>query len=278
MASNIYACVWNGDIYKQTDGVGDFIALGLTPGSWSGMAAAPNGDVYACAYGGFIHKQTGGVGDFVAQPDYQDLTRNWLGIAVVSNDIIYAIEYNGDIWKKDPSVAHFYKLNQTNRPWTGIAVAPNGDIYAATSTPYGIYKRTSGSGNFISLNQIQASWNGGMAAASNGDIYANAFDETYKQTAGVGDFQNVNRLPGSLPFSNIMIAPNGDIYGCVSSYASGDIYKQTGGVGLFVALNQIHTLWFGMAIANVVSSGISAPCAGGDKDKAEDAYIMSILR
>jgi hypothetical protein len=37
LGSDVYACVYGGDIYKQTGGVGDFVALGQTTRGWRGM-------------------------------------------------------------------------------------------------------------------------------------------------------------------------------------------------------------------------------------------------
>lgn len=47
-SGDVYACVYNGDIYKQAGGTGDFVALGQTSRYWYGMAAAPNGSDYTC--------------------------------------------------------------------------------------------------------------------------------------------------------------------------------------------------------------------------------------
>ena len=39
---DVYASVFNGDIYKQTGGTGDFVALEQTSRTWVGLAAAPS--------------------------------------------------------------------------------------------------------------------------------------------------------------------------------------------------------------------------------------------
>ncbi|MFM8009209.1 MAG: hypothetical protein ACKO86_30800, partial [Dolichospermum sp.] len=64
LGNDIYCCVANGDIYKQTGGVGNFVALGQTTRQWTAMTALGN-DVYCCVVSGDIYKQTGGVGNFV---------------------------------------------------------------------------------------------------------------------------------------------------------------------------------------------------------------------
>ena len=63
-SGDVYACVSNGDIYKQSGGAGAFQALNQTKRLWYGMAVAPNRDVYACDYGGGHVKQHGGSGGF----------------------------------------------------------------------------------------------------------------------------------------------------------------------------------------------------------------------
>ncbi len=57
LGDDVYACVYYGDIYKQTGGVGDFIALGQASRDWRGMTTLGN-DVYASETNGDIYKQT----------------------------------------------------------------------------------------------------------------------------------------------------------------------------------------------------------------------------
>ncbi len=96
---NIYACVYNGDIYKQSGGVGNFVALGqpLPVWPWVGMGAAPNGNIYASTNGGDVYMQTGGVGDFMG---LAQVSRAWYGMAGAPNGTVYAVEAPGDITSK----------------------------------------------------------------------------------------------------------------------------------------------------------------------------------
>jgi hypothetical protein len=55
---NVYAVVFGGNIYMQTNGAGNFVSLSQTTRSWSGMTATSNGNVYAGVYGGDIYMQT----------------------------------------------------------------------------------------------------------------------------------------------------------------------------------------------------------------------------
>jgi hypothetical protein len=92
---DVYAAVLNGDIYKQTGGTGNFVALGQTSRRWDAMAAAPNGDVYAGIQGG-VYKQTGGIGNFISldQP-----IAGLYGMAAAPNGDVYAAANGGDIYK-----------------------------------------------------------------------------------------------------------------------------------------------------------------------------------
>jgi hypothetical protein len=48
LGSDVYACVFNGDIYKQTGGAGNFTSLSQTTRNWSSMTALGSGSIY-CA-------------------------------------------------------------------------------------------------------------------------------------------------------------------------------------------------------------------------------------
>ena len=92
---NVYVCVSNGDIYMQTEGTGDFVALGQVVRHWYSMTAAPNGNVYACVYNGDIYMQAGGTGDFIA---LGQVARNWQSMAAAPNGDVYVCVYAGDIY------------------------------------------------------------------------------------------------------------------------------------------------------------------------------------
>lgn len=69
------------DIYKQTAGAGDFIALNQGALQWTGITCGPDGNVYACVWDGSLYKQTGGAGNFV---DLSQTRRDWRGMAAGS--------------------------------------------------------------------------------------------------------------------------------------------------------------------------------------------------
>ena len=167
-ANDVYATAWNmNGIYKQTNGIGNFVSLNQADTSWAGLAVAPDGDVYASSFGGDIYKQTNGAGNFVA---LNQTHRNWYSVAAATDGDIYAVDFGGDIYKQTNGAGNFVALNQTHRNWTGMASSPSGDIYVAEASG-DIYKQTNGAGNFVALNQVSRDWRG-MAVAPNGDVSA----------------------------------------------------------------------------------------------------------
>ena len=60
LGTDIYACVNGGDIYKQTNGAGNFLPLGQTSRGWIGMTTLGT-DVYASVLGGDIYRLTAGI-------------------------------------------------------------------------------------------------------------------------------------------------------------------------------------------------------------------------
>ena len=54
LGNNVYAVVSGGDIYMQTNGTGNFVALGQTSRSWISMTTLGN-NVYAGVNGGDIY-------------------------------------------------------------------------------------------------------------------------------------------------------------------------------------------------------------------------------
>ncbi|WP_434555482.1 hypothetical protein, partial [Prochlorothrix hollandica] len=103
------ASVSGGDIYKQTNGTVNFVALGQTSSDWRAMTTLGT-DLYASVYGGDIYKQTNGTGDFVA---LGQTSRNWYGITTLGTNL-YACVYGGDIYVLNPggvtSIGHSLKV------------------------------------------------------------------------------------------------------------------------------------------------------------------------
>jgi hypothetical protein len=229
--ASVYAGVIAGDIYKQTNGLGNFIALSQTSRSWKGMTSLGT-NVYACVDGGTgnIYMQTGGLGNFVS---LAQTAREWTGMATANGNVYCAVN-GGDIYMQTGGVGNFIALAQTARGWVAMAGRLS-DVYACV---YGgdIYKQTGGTGNFVALGQTSRAWYG--MTALGGDVYAcvNGGD-IYKQTGGTGNFVALGQTSRSW---SAMASANGNVYACVQG---GDIYIQTGGTGNFAALGQTTRLW-----------------------------------
>ena len=217
---DVYACVVNGDIYKQTGGTGNFVALGQGTNAWSHLTVAPNGDVYVCVnnVAGDIYKQTGGTGNFVALGQASTF---WISCAAAPNGDIYACVNTGDIYKQTGGTGNFVALGQTLRNWVSLGAASNGDIYA-TVAGGDIYKQTGGVGDFIALGQTSRQWYG-VTARSNGDIYATVNGgDIYKQTGGTGNFVALGQAARN--WYDLTTDSDDNILGCVFP---GGIYKMS---------------------------------------------------
>lgn len=227
---DIYACVYNGEIYKQTGGVGAFVSVSAGVKKWVGICVAPNGDVYASTDGVSIWKQTGGSGAFV---DLTQTSRPWRKMAAAPNGDIYCCTFAGDIYKQAGGTGNFDPISAGSQYWYGITVAPNGDIYAATYySVKDLWKQTGGAGAFNRLNETARDYTT-ISAAPNGDIYAGAYTSQglYKQSYGVGAFVSVSGT--TRLWIATCVAPNGDVYAVVNN---GDIYKMTSkGLVFFVS-------------------------------------------
>lgn len=213
---DVYACVSNGDIYKQTGGTGNFVALGGTARDWKQMCATSSGNIYATVFGGDIYKQTGGTGAFNA---LGQTARNWYGITEALNGNVYAANQGGDIYIQTAGVGNFVAIGGTSRSWYSLSAAPNGDIYSCIYSG-DVYVQTGSSGAFNALG-ITSTWVA-VAASPNGDIYASRYNgDVYKRTAGIGSFVALGQT--SNDWRGLSFAPNGNCYGFVNV---GDIYIQ----------------------------------------------------
>ncbi len=208
--TDVYACVNGGDIYKQTNGTGDFIALGQTSRAWSGMTTQGT-DVYAGVYTGDIYKQTNGTGDFIA---LGQTSRAWSGMTTQGTDV-YACVTGGDIYKQTNGTGDFIALGQESKDWRDMTTQGT-DVYACVSNG-DIYKQTNGTGDFIALGQESRLWLGMTTQGT--DVYAGVYNgDIYKQTGGVGDFIALGQTPR---FWQVMTTQGTDVYACVFN---GDIY------------------------------------------------------
>ena len=209
-SGDIFAAEFNGDIYKQTDGRGNFIAMNQTPKYWKYLTVSKNDDIYADTLNGDIYKLSGGSSMFIG---LGQTSRDWTGMTA-ANGNVYCAAYGGDIYMQTNSTGDFVGLGQPSLGWCGMTTDSNGNVYCAV---YGgdIYKQTDGIGNFVAMNQTSRNWYY-MTSSPYGDIYAgmNGSGPIYKQTAGQGDFININaaNLYVNNTFSCMCFSPNGNMY------------------------------------------------------------------
>ncbi|PKL31904.1 hypothetical protein CVV43_00440 [Candidatus Saccharibacteria bacterium HGW-Saccharibacteria-1] len=220
---NVYAAVAGGDIYKQTAGNGNFVALGQTTRTWYALAIdSSNHDVYASVPGTDIYKQTGGVGSFVALGQSAAAS---VGLAVdSSNHNVYSAVVSVDIYKRTGGVGSFVALGAGALAWADVAVdSVNHDVYAVVSGG-DIYKQTAGTGSFVALNQVIRSWVGVSIDGSNHNVYAIVnVGDLYIQYGGSGDF-----VPQGQPVKGwSSVSVDSTTHNVYAVHYFLDIYKQT---------------------------------------------------
>jgi hypothetical protein len=234
---NIYACAYNPNgIYKQTDGIGDFISLDVSASiNWMGITEAYNGNVYACAYNnGNIYKQTGGDGSFIS---LNQTLRNWYAMASHQNGDIYCGTVEGGIYKQTNGEGDFILIAQLPT-CLGICISLNNDIYVCSYSS-GIYKQTNCTGDFILIWSTVKNFRG-ITSNSNNDIYTAVFSgDIYKLPNGESNFialGQTHRNWGGIT----ALQSSDDVY---ANEYGGDIYKLTNGEGDFIALGQTTRYW-----------------------------------
>lgn len=158
LGNDLFYCTGKGtlgDVYKQTNATGAFVALGLANENWKGLVAHGS-DLYVCSdsynsSSGQIYKQTGGAGDFVSLAQE---SRRWTGMYSVGEDV-YCGTVNGSLYKQTGGVGDFAEFIPTISTVTFNGLASfNGDMYAC-GTSYNstadIYQQTGGIGSFVPL-------------------------------------------------------------------------------------------------------------------------------
>ena len=161
--------------------------------------------------------------------------RNWIGISIAPNGDVYACVQHGDIYIQSGGTGVFTALGVGDKNWFDITVAPNGDVYACV---FGgdIWKRIGGIGSFTALGQIVRDWSC-ITAAINGYIYAGVSNGyIYRQTTPISGINDFLEYYSVIKnWNGLTGAPNGSVYACVLGE---DIYKDSG--SNFVPLSQTH--------------------------------------
>lgn len=97
---SIYACErTTKQLWKKTNGVGDFTPIELGGKTPQSFCVTPSGDIFFCVYGGAIYRKINGVGDIV---DVGAGNKNWEYMYATKTNDVYACVYNGDIYKAAP--------------------------------------------------------------------------------------------------------------------------------------------------------------------------------
>jgi hypothetical protein len=63
---NVYACVFNGDIYKQINGTGNFVAMGAGNRRWFGVMVSTDNYLYANEFDGDVYKSPMNIVNFTS--------------------------------------------------------------------------------------------------------------------------------------------------------------------------------------------------------------------
>jgi hypothetical protein len=213
-----------GGFYKQTAGVGDFVAIQLTEfiGLGCCLAAKSNGDIYATIIWYDVCKQTGGEGTFNRLWSGEIA---WWGITTVQNGDVYAVSSGydayADIYRFDNGAPPRHGLSQTKRGYAGMSANADDDIYIVVNGG-GIYKKPAAENDFVSLDQTTRLW-WDVRCLPNGDVIATTQNQgIFRQKAGAGDFELIYPYREDIsPLYGLGSTPDGDIYVCAHG---GDIY------------------------------------------------------
>ena len=164
------------NVYKQTNATGTFNLFGSFPRFVFSVASASNGDIYVSTDGGDIYKQTGGIGTVDA---LGQISRTWQGISCNVNGDVYACVRGGDIYVQTGGVGDFIALGQTTQFWRTIECHSNGNVYAACGpsggNPGDIFMQSASTGLFNPLDQGDKDWRG-VTESATGDVYAAHFN------------------------------------------------------------------------------------------------------
>ena len=222
-SNDVYATIYNDDVYRQKRGEGAFepLSSGVGGAMKSIAVNSRTGDVIVSKESVGIYKQAFGRGSFTAIDTGTNLYR---GIAIdESNNDVYVCNSN-DIYKQTGGVGTFAAMNQTSRQYHDVAVDKFGNIYAVVG--FGdIYKDT-GSG-MTALSQTSRSYSSITIDTNTNDVYVTVEGgDIYKQTGGSGNFTAIGESSRSWFSSSFNITTN-ELYTLV--YGDGDtddgIYK-----------------------------------------------------
>ena len=246
---------YNGDVYAgvgaatglwiRPNGEDTFVELkdsgdASYPQNIYGLVGLPNGDIYRTRNGFINKKRTGGTGDFVDYPVNGD-TFSLMGLAYSPiTGYIYQCHFNGPgvsrfLPTHDPNHAHVETPSNSANQTFEACVSKDGDVYITCHQGNGPGGGSLGycavlrgeTGLYVNLENEYfpdiggtGAWQAwqGCGAATNGDVYISNGTTVFRQAYGTNTFLTFQ----SLGFRSIHGAPDGSVYGTISS---GDIWK-----------------------------------------------------
>jgi hypothetical protein len=200
-SQDVYVSNGTNGVYKQTGGVGAFVAESLASNAfYQGMGTDIYGNIYLATGLGTatdLLKKTGGVGSWAT------ISTTGLsgGSGKVAGDFLGNLYVGTGIglYKLTALTGSFVQVFAGNITSLSIS-AFDGSIYVANGNATGtIYKQTAGTGSFNSVQNIP--WVGGLCCMPNGDVYASN-GTLFKQTAGTGSFVSMGISVGNIGIAN----------------------------------------------------------------------------
>jgi hypothetical protein len=169
------------DIYKQSAGVGSFVAIGTSGINWKDIVITSSGVIY------LVGESVDGYDIFklvnnIPSPYGFNWENNLGRLYIAPNDDVYMRGYNGVhvlTARKLFDEENFSEINTMGEMDVGarqIAVTPSNDVYEIGDYDAGenrIFKQTNGAGSFIDINPINRPYEQlcGIIAPSNNDVY-----------------------------------------------------------------------------------------------------------
>ena len=205
-----------GLIYKQTGGVGSFVAESLASNtSYRGMGT----DVYDSVYlinstsSSILRKLSGSTS--WTSVTISGVSGNSSAVAGDSLGNLYVgTSFSGALYKQTALTGAFVQV--FTGVVTTIAISPiDNSIYVSDGGATGtIYKQTGGSGSFNAVQSIPYST---LWCTPSGDVYAGSTSTLYKQTGGIGSFVSMGisspaLYGGVVKADGTMYSINADVY------------------------------------------------------------------
>jgi hypothetical protein len=222
-----------GYIYKQTGGVGPFVAESLASNSfYASMGTDIYGNIYASNTALGLLKKTGGVGSWTVIP-----TTGFSSSGQVAGDFLGNL-YIGNstgLYKQTGLTGSFVQVYSGNV--ASLAISPiDNSIYVTDSGATGtVYKQTAGTGSFTAVQNIP--W-ASIWCSPSGDVYASN-GTLYKQTAGTSSFVSMGI---SAPSYGGIGKSDGTLYAIDGNIHSIDFTKLITPTDRLIAINKGWTI------------------------------------